>query len=138
MRELRIGLIGAGWMGKVHSMSYRTAQSAFGPAPAVPVLAAIADIRPDIAERAARDFGYERAAKDYMGQGGIFINHSTTAMGGATQNVMFSHKQAGVGIGQSAVKWAKANGITKPVVALIGDLTEAQPKKRTKAALASS
>ena len=65
MRELRIGLVGAGWMGKVHSMSYRTAQSAFGPEPAVPVLAAIADINPQIAERAARDFGYERAAKDW-------------------------------------------------------------------------
>jgi ABC-type sugar transport system substrate-binding protein len=75
--------------------------------------------------------GYVRAAKQFMDQGGIFINHSTTALGGATQNVMFSHKQAGVGIGQSAVKWAKTNGITKPVVALIGDLTEAQPKKRT-------
>ena len=36
MAELRIGLVGAGWMGKVHSMSYRTAQSAFGPEPAVP------------------------------------------------------------------------------------------------------
>lgn len=65
MRELRIGLIGAGWMGKVHSMSYRTAQSAFGPEPAVPVLAAIADVNQEIAGRAARDFGYERAAKDW-------------------------------------------------------------------------
>ena len=65
MRKLRIGLIGAGWMGKVHSMSYRTAQSAFGPEPAVPVLATIADINYDIAEKAARDFGYERAAKDW-------------------------------------------------------------------------
>jgi predicted dehydrogenase len=61
VRELRIGLVGAGWMGKVHSMSYRTAQSAFGPEPAVPVLAAVADMRPDIARRAAHDFGYERA-----------------------------------------------------------------------------
>ena len=44
---------------------------------------------------------------------------------------MFSHKQAGVGIGTSAVAWAKKNNITQPVVALIGDLTDAQPKKRT-------
>jgi predicted dehydrogenase len=65
MRELRIGLVGAGWMGKVHSMSYRTARSGFGPEPAVPVLATIADVRPEIAERAARDFGYERAATDW-------------------------------------------------------------------------
>ena len=52
-------------MGKVHAMSYRTAQSAFGPEPAVPVLAAIADISPEIAERAARDFGFKRAAGDW-------------------------------------------------------------------------
>jgi ABC-type sugar transport system substrate-binding protein len=75
--------------------------------------------------------GYASAAKSFVGGGGILVNHSTTALGGATQNVMFSHKQAGIGIGTSAVAWAKKNHITKPVVALIGDLTEAQPKKRT-------
>jgi ABC-type sugar transport system substrate-binding protein len=75
--------------------------------------------------------GYAPAAKKFIAGGGILVNHSTTALGGATQNVMFSHKQAGVGIGTSAVAWAKKNNITKPVVALIGDLTEAQPKKRT-------
>jgi ABC-type sugar transport system substrate-binding protein len=75
--------------------------------------------------------GYERAAKAFVGQGGILVNHSTTALGPATQNVLFSHKQAGIGIGGSAVAWAKRNHVTKPVVALIGDLTEAQPKKRT-------
>lgn len=65
MRKLRIGLVGAGWMGKVHSMSYRTARNAFGPDPAEPVLAAIADATPEIAVRAAREFGYERAARDW-------------------------------------------------------------------------
>ena len=65
MRELRIGLVGAGWMGKVHAMSYRTAQSAFGPEPAVPVLASIADLRLDIAERAAREYGFEKAVPDW-------------------------------------------------------------------------
>ncbi len=65
MRQLRIGLVGAGWMGKVHSMSYHTARNAFGPEPAVPVLAAVADIDPENAARAAREFGYERAARDW-------------------------------------------------------------------------
>jgi ABC-type sugar transport system substrate-binding protein len=75
--------------------------------------------------------GYATSAKSFIGGGGILVNHSTSALGGATQNVMFSHKQAGVGIGTSAVAWAKKNHITQPVVALIGDLTDAQPKKRT-------
>jgi len=74
--------------------------------------------------------GYVPSAKKFQGGGGILINHSTSALGGANQNVMFSHKQAGVGIGTSAVAWAKKNNI-QPVVALIGDLTDAQPKKRT-------
>jgi predicted dehydrogenase len=65
MRELRIGVIGAGWMGKVHAMSYRTARSAFGPEPAVPVLAAIADLNLQMAERAAHECGFDRAVADW-------------------------------------------------------------------------
>jgi predicted dehydrogenase len=61
MKELKIGLVGAGWMGKVHSMSYRTALSAFGPLPAVPVLEAVTDASIGIARQAAADFGYNRA-----------------------------------------------------------------------------
>jgi len=64
-RELRIGIVGAGWMGKVHAMSYRTARSAFGPEPAEPVLAAIADLNLEMAERAARECGVERAVADW-------------------------------------------------------------------------
>ena len=65
MRELRIGIVGGGWMGKVHAMSYRTARSAFGPAPAVPVVAAMADVTLELAERAARECGVDRAVDDW-------------------------------------------------------------------------
>ena len=65
MKTVKIGLIGAGWMGKVHSMSYRMAETAFGPAPARPQLEVVADIDPAAAERAARDYGYARAAADW-------------------------------------------------------------------------
>ncbi len=65
MRELRIGLVGAGWMGKVHSMAFHSARQAFGPEPAVPVLDAVADIDAGQAERAARDYGYARAVADW-------------------------------------------------------------------------
>ena len=75
--------------------------------------------------------GYVQAAKQYISGGGVLVNHSTSALGPANQNVLFSHKQAGIGIGTSAVNWAKKNNITQPVVALIGLLTDAQPKKRT-------
>jgi predicted dehydrogenase len=65
MRKLRIGIVGAGWMGKVHAMSYRTARSAFGPDPAEPVLAAMADLNLDMAQRAAHEFAIEHAVDDW-------------------------------------------------------------------------
>jgi predicted dehydrogenase len=65
MRDIKIGLIGAGWMGKVHAMSYRMAESAFGPEPARPVLEVIADVDAGLAERAARDYGFNRSAADW-------------------------------------------------------------------------
>lgn len=65
MRELGIGVVGAGWMGKVHAMSYRTARQAFGPEPAVPVLRTIVDVERAVAERAAAECGFERAVTDW-------------------------------------------------------------------------
>ena len=54
MREIRIGLIGAGWMGKAHSVAYKNVPLVFGPAPAVPKLEMVADVNPDWAQAAAR------------------------------------------------------------------------------------
>ena len=65
MRELKIGLIGAGWMGKAHAMCYRAQPLAFGAQPAVPVLEVLADVNDDIASRAAREFGFRRHTADW-------------------------------------------------------------------------
>ena len=65
MAELRIGLIGAGWMGKTHSMAYRAARLAFGGAPAVPVLEVVADADEATAARAAAELGFRRHARDW-------------------------------------------------------------------------
>jgi ABC-type sugar transport system substrate-binding protein len=74
---------------------------------------------------------WEHAVQKATASGSLFINHSTQAVTGATQNTLFSHKGAGVGIGNAAVAWAHKNNITAPVVALIGNLTDAQGSKRT-------
>lgn len=74
---------------------------------------------------------WEHAVQQATAGGAIFINHSTQAVSGATQNTLFSHKGAGVGVGQAAIAWAHKNGVTDPVVALIGNLTDAQGSKRT-------
>ena len=36
--EVRIGLIGAGWMGKAHTVAYRNVPLVFGPEPAICML----------------------------------------------------------------------------------------------------
>ena len=65
MRELKIGLIGAGWMGKTHAMCYRAQPLAFGGEPAVPVLEAVAEVNEEIASRAARELGFRRHTADW-------------------------------------------------------------------------
>ncbi len=64
-------------------------------------------------------------------QGVVFINHSTQAVSGATQNTLFSHKQGGIDVGKAAVAWAHKNHITAPVVGLLGNLSDPQGNKRT-------
>jgi len=73
---------------------------------------------------------WEHAVGQAVKSGAVFINHCTQAVTGATQNVLFSHKQAGVDVGNASVAWAKRNKVS-PVVALIGNLSDAQGKKRT-------
>ena len=65
MTELKIGLVGAGWMGKTHSMAYRAARLAFGGKPAAPVLEIVADLDEDLAARAASELGFRRHARDW-------------------------------------------------------------------------
>ena len=65
MRTLQIGIVGGGWMGKVHAMSYRTARSAFGPEPAIPLVTVMADQSKELAEAAARECGVDRAVADW-------------------------------------------------------------------------
>ena len=65
MRELKIGLIGAGWMGKAHALCYRAQPLAFGGKPAVPVLEVLADVNEEIASRSARELGFRRHTADW-------------------------------------------------------------------------
>jgi predicted dehydrogenase len=52
-------------MGKVHSMSFRTAHLAFGPEPLEPSLEIVASSDRVRAERVAREWGYRRATDDW-------------------------------------------------------------------------
>jgi predicted dehydrogenase len=65
MTEVRIGLIGAGWMGKAHTVAYRNVPLVFGPEPATPKLEVIADVNPDWAKAGAENLGFARWTSDW-------------------------------------------------------------------------
>ncbi|GAW48742.1 MULTISPECIES: Gfo/Idh/MocA family protein [unclassified Nocardioides] len=65
MRELRVGLIGAGFMGKAHSMAYASMPMFFWPAPAIPVRAVIAEATEELAAEGAARFGFESSTGDW-------------------------------------------------------------------------
>jgi predicted dehydrogenase len=62
---LKIGLVGAGFMGKAHALAYATMPMFFWPAPAIPVRYAIADATEELAREAAERFGFEKAVSDW-------------------------------------------------------------------------
>jgi predicted dehydrogenase len=66
MGELRIGLVGAGWMGKAHAVAYQNVPLVFGREPAVPRVEMIADINAEWAKAAAETFGVARWTTDWQ------------------------------------------------------------------------
>jgi predicted dehydrogenase len=63
-RELGIGLIGTGFMGKAHAFAYRAALAAFPDIP-VPRLEMIADVEAGLAARAAHQYGFARSSGNW-------------------------------------------------------------------------
>lgn len=66
MKKLNIGLVGAGFMGKAHTVGYSNMPKLFWPAPAMPVLKTICDIEPEIARDARERFGFETYTTNFM------------------------------------------------------------------------
>ena len=65
MNKLNIGLIGAGFMGKAHSLAYAAMPMFFWPPPAMPVRRLLADISDEAAATAALRFGFESSTGDW-------------------------------------------------------------------------
>jgi len=64
VKAVRIGLIGSGFMGTTHALAYRTVGGVFR-LPVQPALELLADITPEAAAAAARDFGFARSTADW-------------------------------------------------------------------------
>jgi predicted dehydrogenase len=64
MKQIGIGLIGTGFMGKAHAIAYRTALSAFPDVPS-PRLVCVADVDAAGAAKAAHQYGFESSTTDW-------------------------------------------------------------------------
>jgi predicted dehydrogenase len=66
MAAVRIGLVGAGFMGKIHSIAYRNAGMLFGAEiPAVDTVA-VTDFDPTLADRAVANWGWSRSERSWQ------------------------------------------------------------------------
>ena len=60
MKDIRIGLIGAGFMGKAHATAFKNVPLVFGNELARPILEVIADVDEQDVEKRAAEFGFAR------------------------------------------------------------------------------
>jgi predicted dehydrogenase len=65
MKEVRIGLIGTGVMGKAHATAFKNVPLVFGNEPARPVLEVVADVDADAVKAWAENFGFSRWTTDW-------------------------------------------------------------------------
>ncbi len=64
-QTLNVGVIGAGFMGKAHSLAYAAMPMFFWPAPAIPHRKIIAEVTEERAADAAQRFGFESHTSDW-------------------------------------------------------------------------
>jgi predicted dehydrogenase len=65
MKTLNVGLIGAGFMAKAHSLAYAGMPMCFWPAPALTAKKTIADLTDERAAQAAAQFGFEKGTANW-------------------------------------------------------------------------
>ena len=65
MKDIRIGLIGAGFMGKAHATAYMNVPLVFGNEPGRPILEIIADVDAQAVEKRASEYGFTRWTTDW-------------------------------------------------------------------------
>ena len=65
MKEIRIGLVGAGWMGKAHSSAFLDAQMLFGPDYGTAVFEMVADTNEASAKEAQHKIGFNRMTTNW-------------------------------------------------------------------------
>jgi predicted dehydrogenase len=103
---LDVGIIGFGWMGRVHAQAYARVPHHFADGPVRPVLAAVADDVPGRAAAAAAQFGAEHAYTDWRE---LLRDSDVRAVSVTAPNAL--HREIGVAVIESG----KHLWIEKPV-----------------------
>jgi predicted dehydrogenase len=65
MKQMRVGLVGSGYMGKAHAIAYRNAMAAFAIPQAQLQCEMLADATPELAEMKALELGFNRSTGDW-------------------------------------------------------------------------
>ena len=65
MKTINVALVGAGFMGKAHTVALSNMPKLFWPAPVYPVFKTVCDVVPEIAEEARVRFGYKTCCTDW-------------------------------------------------------------------------
>ena len=65
MKEIRIGLVGSGWMGKAHSSALADAEMLFGPDYGTASFEIVADANEEAAKSAQKKIGFKRTSTDW-------------------------------------------------------------------------
>ena len=66
MTVIRVGIIGAGWMGRAHAAAFESVTRIFGAEPATLKIVAVADVNEETAQDFAGRFGVERYTSDWL------------------------------------------------------------------------
>ncbi|WP_262692722.1 Gfo/Idh/MocA family protein [Kordiimonas aestuarii] len=105
MRDIGIGLIGSGYIGKTHAIAYNAHNAVFG-GPARPACRALAEIDQAKADREARALGFERGTGNWQD---LLIADDIDVIAIATPNAL--HKEMAI----AAIKAGKHVYIEKPL-----------------------
>ncbi|WP_433528323.1 Gfo/Idh/MocA family protein [Micromonospora sp. CA-263727] len=105
-RRLGIGVIGVGWMGRVHTTSHLRVRHHYPELPVEPALVAVADPEPGRAEAAARQYHFRRFTTDWRD---LLDDPDVQAVSVTAPN--FLHREIGVAVAEAG----KHLWIEKPV-----------------------
>lgn len=121
MREIGVGLIGTGWMGRCHAGAY-SGVSAFFDTTVKPRLERVCDVVPEMAEKTAKDFGFAGWTSDWRD---LIADPAIDVVSITTPNGM--HKEMALAAAQSG----KAVYCEKPMALTLADAEEMADAVRT-------